>query len=168
MERCAREDPPAAAAEKPMLEAFLDWQRATLLCKLDGLNDEELRRPHEPSGLSLLGIVKHLADVERSWFREVFAGEDLSAEWDPNDRNRYWRIEPQETTDQILAFYQGEVERARAIVREADLNDPARNPGTGQAGLIRRWIVVHMIEETARHVGHADLMREVIDGQTGE
>ncbi len=87
MDRCVREDPPVAASEKPMLAAFLDWQRATLLCKLDGLGDEDLRRPHVPSGLTLLGIAKHRADVERSWFREVFVGEDLTGTRNPDDPN---------------------------------------------------------------------------------
>lgn len=168
MDTCVRNDPPFGGPEKPMLAAFLNWQRATLLCKLDGLSDEDLRRPHVPSGLTLLGLVKHLANVERSWFREVFAGEDLSGTWDPQDPDRYWRIEPEETTDQIVAFYQGEVERARVIVRNADLDDLARSPRPDQPGMTLRWIVMHMIEETARHVGHADLMREAIDGQIGE
>lgn len=168
MERCVRENPPFGGPDKPMLVAFLDWYRVTLLCKIAGLRDEDLRRRHVPSGLTLLGLVKHLADVERSWFREVFKGEDLSAAWNPNDPNQYWRIEPDETTRQVLAFYHGEVECARRIVRDADLDDLARSPQPGQTGLTLRWIVLHMIEETARHVGHADLMREASDGQTGK
>ncbi len=168
MDTCARHDRPFAGPEKPMLEAFLDWQRATLLCKIAGLSDQDLRRRHVPSGLTLLGIVKHLADVERSWFRDVFAGEDLSRTRDPDDPDRYWRIEPDETTDEVVAFYEGEVECARAIVRNADLDDLARSPRPDKPGLTLRWIVLHMIEETARHVGHADLIREAIDGQTGE
>ncbi len=113
MDTCARHDRPFAGPEKPMLEAFLDWQRATLLCKIAGLSDQDLRRRHVPSGLTLLGIVKHLADVERSWFRDVFAGEDLSRTRAPDDPDRYWRIEPDETTDEVVAFYEGEVECAR-------------------------------------------------------
>ena len=169
MENCPRPEPPLAAPEKQTLETFLDWQRATLLCKVDGVGDEDLRRPGTPSGLTLLGLVKHLADVERSWFREVFAGEDLAALWDPEDPQRYWRIEPDETTDEILAFYRDEVARAREITHRAALDDIARGTGAaGQAGYSLRWILLHIIEETARHNGHADLLREAIDGETGE
>ncbi len=104
LEHCSCVSPPPAAPEKEMIEAFLEWQRATLLCKLDGVSDDDLRRPGTPSGLTLLGLVKHLADVERSWFREAFAGESLPGTWDRDDPDRYWRIEPDETTEEILSF----------------------------------------------------------------
>lgn len=168
MEDCAREDPPLAAPEKVMLEAFLNYHRATLLCKVDGVTDEDLRRPGTPSGLTLLGLVKHLADVERSWFREVFAGEDLAHLWSDEDPGRYWRVEPGETSEQILAFYREEVARSREITRGAMLDEVARQPDYQSRGFTLRWIMLHMIEETARHNGHADILREVIDGQTGE
>ncbi len=119
MEDCVREDPPPGAPGKVMLEAWLDYHRATLLCKVDCVSDEDLQRPGTPSGLTLLGLVKHLADLEREWFREVFAGEDLSHLWSDEDPGRYWRIEPGETTEQILAFYWEEVERSRGITRGA-------------------------------------------------
>jgi uncharacterized damage-inducible protein DinB len=149
-----------------MVMAFLDWQRATLLCKLDGLSDEELRRPHDPSGLTLLGIVKHLQGVEAAWFREDFAGEDPHSVTDPLPSASNWTIGPDETTQEVLDGYQREVERSRALTKAADLDDPAKHPGNAP-GLTLRWILVHMIEETARHNGHADLIREAIDGQTG-
>jgi uncharacterized damage-inducible protein DinB len=169
MELCDRIDPPVAGSEKEVLSGFLDFLRATMLCKLDGLSDEEVRRPHEPSGLTLLGIVKHLADVERSWFRDVFRGEDFSERWNDPDPERYWRIEPGETTADILAFYNTEVEQARQIVAAAEMSDVAKAELPPKlAGLQLRWIVTHMIEETGRHCGHADLIREAIDGRTGE
>lgn len=169
MERCARPEPPASGTDKEVLSGFLDFLRATILCKLEGLSDEQLRRPHDPSGLTLLGMVKHLADVERSWFREVFLGEDLSHLWDPDDPGKYWRIEQDETTKSVLAFYNAEVAGARQIVMEAELDAVAAAPPSAALhGLQLRWIVTHMIEETARHCGHADLIREAIDGQTGE
>ncbi|CAA9548760.1 MAG: Protein of unknown function DUF664 [uncultured Thermomicrobiales bacterium] len=168
LQDCPREQPPVAGPEKPMLTAFLDWQRATLLCKIDGVDDAALRRPGTASGVSLLGMVKHLADVERSWFREEFAGEDLAHVWDPNDPDAYWRIDPNETTADVVAFYQGEVTRARRIVEAADLDDVGRGPRAKQEGYTLRWILLHMVEETARHVGHADILREAIDGKTGE
>jgi uncharacterized damage-inducible protein DinB len=168
-----RVDPPSAAPEKQMLETFLDWHRATVLVKIDGLSDEEMRRPGTPSGVSLLGLVKHHAAVERHWFRRIFAGEDVPSVWSRDDADADWRIEPDETTADIVALFNDEVERARAIVRDADLDDVARNAALLRyppepPGLMLRWIVVHMIEETARHNGHADILREAIDGQTGE
>ncbi len=168
MERCERVEPPVAGTEKEMLSGFLDFLRGTIVCKLEGLSDAELRRPHEPSGLTLLGIVKHLADVERGWFREVFAGEARAGVRDPEEEDRFWRIDPGETTAKVLALYEAEVARARDIVRNADMDATASAPGPDLAGLQLRWIVIHMIEETGRHCGHADLIRESIDGQTGE
>ncbi len=168
LDNCARIDPPAAGTEKEMLASFLDWHRSTLRCKLAGLTDEQLRQPHIPSGMSLLGLTKHIADVERSWWRECFAGEDLADLWDPDDPNRYWRIEPDETTADVLAFSDGEAEKARAILAAADLDDLARGADPGQEGLTLRWIAFHMLEELARHNGHADFIRESIDGAVGE
>ena len=169
MEQCERVDPSFAAGEKEMATAFLDWQRATLLCKLQGLTDEELRRRHQPSGLTLLGLAKHLAVVETTWFRLRFAGEEVTNIPVPIDWEAFWRIEPDESTADILTLYSGEVERSRAITAAASLDDEARNADPSRhPGLTLRWILLHMIEETARHIGHADLMREAIDGRTGE
>lgn len=168
MQNCQRIEPPLAGTEHETLFAFLDWQRDTLLCKIHGLSDEQLRMPHHPSGLTLLGLVKHLSDVERSWFREVFAGEDLAALWDDNDPQRYWRVEPHETTAEILDGYRAEVATANTRVSASALVTPVASPRPGEEEMTLRWVVVHMIEETARHVGHADFMREAIDGQTGE
>lgn len=167
LEHCQRTAPPYAAGEKEMVTAFLDWQRATLVCKLDGLTDEEPRRPHVPSGLTLLGIVKHLAAVEMSYFRFDFAGEDPRAIPDIRSYEDYWTIASGESTRDVLNLYQREIERSRAITAAASLDDPARNPPGRAPDLTLRWILLHMIEETARHNGHADLIREAIDGQTG-
>ncbi|HWK80828.1 MAG TPA: DinB family protein [Thermomicrobiales bacterium] len=169
MQDCARTDPPLDGDEKASLLGFLNYQRDTLLCKLAGLDDEQVRRPHVPSGLTLLGLVKHLTDVERSWFRETVGGEDLSSLWDDDDPQRYWRIEPDDTTEGIIAGYREEIARANAIVAAADLNARVRGKVTpSHQALTIRWVVLHMIEETARHLGHADLIRESIDGATGE
>ena len=170
MENCQRTKPPLFGSEKSMMLGFLNWHRDTLLCKVDGLTDEELRRPHDPSGLTMLGLVKHLTDVERSWFREVVAGEDLSALWDDSDPQRYWRIEPHETTAEIIAGYRAEVAAANALLAgdEIGMEEPVHEPRAAAEGMTVRWVVLHMIEETARHNGHADLIREAIDGQTGQ
>ena len=165
-----RRDPPEAAPETDMLPAFLDYHRATLLWKVDGLSEAGLRRPLTPSGLTLLGLVKHLAYVERFWFQDVFAGADVDYPWTDADPNADWRVAGDESAAAILDVYRAQVACSREITVVADLNDPARRPRTRPPGGIQtlRWIVLHMIEETARHNGHADLMREEIDGATGE
>ncbi len=168
LDTCVRVDPPAAGTEKEMLAAFLDWHRATLRCKLAGLTDEQLRIAHDPSGMSLLGLLKHVADVERSWFQEAFLGEDLSHLWDAADPGRYWRIEPEETTTDVVGLADTVAARAREILRDGELEALAVGAGPNQPGLTLRWIAFHMLEEMARHSGHADFLREAIDGVVGE
>ncbi len=162
-----RRDPPHAGPEKATLEAFLDYNRATLLRKVSGLDEEALRRRLVPSETTLLGLVKHLAYVERWWFQAVFAG--LKVELPPREDD--WHFEPDETAQSIFTLFQSEVVISRQIVAGANLDDLAR--GTGEVQRSRqppslRWIMVHMIEETARHNGHADILRELTDGQAGK
>jgi uncharacterized damage-inducible protein DinB len=164
-----RPEPPHAGGEAETLSGFLDFQRATLLWKLEGLDDEQLRRPMVPSGTSLLGIVKHLAYVERGWFQEVWASQEITVPWTREDPDADWRIEPDETTQDILALYEGECDRSREIVAAASsLDEVAEHPRRTGWKMSRRWILTHMLEETARHVGHADILREQLDGATGE
>ena len=164
-----RPEPPSTGGEREMLAGFLDFQRATLLWKLEGLDDEQLRRAMVPSGTSLLGLVKHLAYVERSWFQEVWDGQEVSYPWTKQDPDADWRIEPDETTEDVLALYDGECDRSRAIVAGASsLDELAEHPRQRGWKMSRRWILIHMIEETARHVGHADILREQLDGATWE
>lgn len=152
-----------------MLSAFLDFHRATLLWKLQGLSDEELRRPMVPSGNSLLGIVKHIGYVEDSWFQRGFlGGQGIPVPWTEEDPDADFRIEPDETTQDILDFYRRQVEASREAIRGASPDDPAREPRSQAQHITLRWILLHMIEETARHNGHADILREQIDGATGE
>ena len=160
-----RPEPPLAGPPVELTGAFLDFLRATLLWKIDGLSDDDLRRPLTPSGVCLLGIVKHSAYVERSWFRRVFAAEDVSFPWTETDPDADWRIEPNETTAAIVAFYQDECARSRAIVAGRAWDEVAGREGREQT---LGWIMTHMVEEVARHCGHADILREQIDGQTGE
>lgn len=157
-----RPEPPVAAPPVAMTSAFLDFLRATLLWKVEGVSDADLRRPMVPSGVCLLGIVKHSAYVERWWFRSVFAGEDAQTGWNPDGD---WQIEPDETTAAILTRYRDASERSRAIVAGAAWEDVARRPGRDQT---LGWILTHMVEEVARHCGHADILRELIDGKTGQ
>lgn len=151
-----------------MLEAWLDFHRGVLLWKCEGLAPDDLvRRSAEPSSLSLIGLVRHMAEVERQWFRRRLAGEhgltriyDYSvsedAEFDDVDPTR---------VEADFAAYRAEVERCREVASGHDLDDTGID---GRGALVSlRWIYVHMIEEYARHNGHADLLRERIDGATG-
>jgi Protein of unknown function (DUF664). len=116
-----------------------------------------------PSGTSLLGILKHLAYVERWWFRAVFAGDDVEFPWSDEDPDADWRPEEGGTVSSVLAFYDNECGRSRAVTAAASLEDlaPRHEP------VSLRWILAHMLEETARHAGQADILRELIDGNTG-
>ena len=160
-----REDPPFVAGERDMLDAFLAFQQQTLLLKIDGLSEADLRRSFVPSGTSFLALVKHLAYVHRWWFRAVFAGEQVDIPWQRGDESGDWRIEANDTVASLVAFYQDEVALARAITRAAQPDDIARHPAIRPT---LRWVLTHMVEEVARHNGHADFTRELIDGSTGE
>ena len=160
-----RPEPPYLGDETGTLAGFLDFHRATLLWKIEGLDDEQLRRPMVPSGTSLLGLVKHLAYVERWWFQQVWAGQKVTYPFTDEDPDADWRVEPSETTGEILALYRGECARSREIAAASSLDEVAPHPRGERS---RRWILVHMVEETARHNGHADILREQLDGVTGE
>jgi uncharacterized damage-inducible protein DinB len=162
-----RTEPAFTASEKDMLCGWLDFQRATIVRKVDGLADDDLRRPVVGSGTSLLGIVKHLAFAESYWFGQVFAGEsERLARFEPGDH-----LSPDEATGSVVDRYATACGRSREIVHAADLDDFAHGTVTNRRGpasqFTLRWIVTHMIEETARHAGHADILREQIDGTTG-
>ena len=163
-----REDPPDIAPEREALAAYLDFHRATVLMKLEGLDDEQLRRPMVPSGVCLLGLVKHLAQVEHSWFSRVIArsGEPFlySTREDPDAD---FRIEAGETTESVVASYLSACERSQEIYAATESLDELRRHHRLPIDLDVRSIMIHMIEETARHNGHADIIRELIDGATG-
>ncbi len=151
-----------------MLTVWLDWQRATLMWKCELLDGDALARRAVPSSnLSLLGIVRHMAVVEWSWFERVFLGREVAspvslehdADADFND------LDPSRAMDDV-ALFERQCATSRAVVAAAgSLDEPAAR-ATNEVSL--RWILVHMIEEYARHNGHADLLREAIDGAVGE
>lgn len=151
-----------------MLEAWLEWHRGTLATKCDGLTQDQLReRAAPPSPLSLLGLVRHMAEVESGWFRNCLAGEGAgpayTSEADPDgDFDRVDDADPQAD----LARWREECEHARAVLAGIGSLDD-RGKGRDQEFSVR-WVLVHMIEEYARHNGHADLLRERIDGTTGD
>jgi uncharacterized damage-inducible protein DinB len=152
--------------ERELLTRFLDFQRDTMFWKVSGLTREQLTSPRTPSGLSLLGIVKHLGYVERSWFQRRFMGRDVSIAWRGVEPDADFHIADDESPESVFAFYQAEITEARRIIAATDsLDTVAANP---ERPVTMRWILIHMIEETARHIGQADVMREATDGQTGE
>ena len=136
--------------------------------KVEGLDDDQLRREMVPSKVTMLGLVKHLTAVEHGWFAVRFAqsGEDFMWSTD-DDLDADWRIEADETTEEIVEGYVVMCKRSRSIEATAEsLDDAFDHPQRGRVSL--RWVMLHMIEETARHNGHADIMRELIDGVTGD
>ncbi|MFE3500398.1 DinB family protein [Kitasatospora sp. NPDC059160] len=155
------------ADERATLTSFLDHQRDTLAMKCVGLSTEQLRtRVLEPSALSLLGLVRHLAEVERGWFRNVLNGEDRRGFWKhPNDTSAEWDVETADP-EEAFAVWRRECDHARELVAAAESLDVLGHYGEEAFSL--RWILTHMIEEYARHNGHADLLREHLDGSTGE
>jgi uncharacterized damage-inducible protein DinB len=158
--------PNRVADERDSLTQQLDFHRATLLRKLEGLDGEPLRRPMTASGLSLLGLVKHLAETEHGWFLKIYGGlpePDLFSS--DGDADADFRVGPDETADVVVGQYLRTCERARNVVAAGELDDVVTTPSGAEANL--RAILVHMIQETARHNGHADIIREALDGATG-
>ena len=163
-----RTDPPYAGDELETLTGFLDFLRDTLLWKCAGLTPDQLRlRPLPFTNLSLHGLVRHAADVERFWFRESVAGEDVPRLFSAEDDHDL-DIDPPAEADPVadVEVYKAELARVRAAVagRPLDSTFVSRRGNT----MTVRWVFVHMIEEYARHNGHADLIRQAIDGVVGE
>jgi uncharacterized damage-inducible protein DinB len=161
--------PPLQADERSTLEGWLDFYRATLLGTCEGLSDDQLRTaPVPPSPLTLLGLVQHMAEVERNWFRRVLAGEQVPAIHDPDadvsGPDGGFDLAPDADLATARATWEAEVARARENCAARDLDSTSPFMG-GEVTL--RWICNHMIAEYARHAGHADLLRERIDGTTG-
>ena len=163
-----RHPAPLSASEREMLDGWLDFHRETLLWKCSGLTADQLRRRAvEPSNLSLLGLVRHMTDVERIWFRRRVAGEELPYVYrTETDADAAFENVDATDAEHNLAAYQRELELARAAARTRQLDDTFIHPRRG-APMQVRWVYVHMIEEYARHNGHADMLRERIDGARG-
>jgi len=168
MDMHGRTDPPKSAPATEMVGAFLDFQRETILWKASDLTLEQLAWAYEPSTMSLLGMIKHLAYVERYWFQEILAGESVEYPWTDEDPDADWRIETDEDADAIRALYWREIERSKEITASMSWDEVAKGGEGDRGGTTLGWVLTHMVEETARHVGHADLIRERLDGGTGE
>jgi uncharacterized damage-inducible protein DinB len=176
LDEYGRPEPPLAADEIATLLGFLDFQRATLAWKCRGVDAAGLRATVGASAMTLGGLLKHLALVEDSWFSRSLYGRDRRPPWDAVD----WKADPDwdwqsaadDSPEQLFALWQDAVARSRALVAEAlaegGLERLAQRTWPDGRAASLRWILVHMIEEYARHNGHADLLRESVDGQTGE
>jgi len=160
-----RVDPPYEGDERTLLIAWLEYHRATLARKCDGLTGEQLRtRSVPPSDLSLLGLVRHMAEVENNWFRFWLDGEGPVTRWEGDEDFAVEGASVAEAFD----YWRSECENARRVVAKFGSLDDVGAGQTKGAGISLRWTLQHMIEEYARHNGHADLLREAIDGTTGD
>nr|WP_090274028.1 DinB family protein [Mycolicibacterium komanii]CRL66928.1 hypothetical protein CPGR_00311 [Mycolicibacterium komanii] len=161
--------PPMNADERTTMEGWLDFYRATLAAKCEGLDDEQLRVASvEPSEMTLLGLVQPAAEVERNWFRRVLAGEEAPPIFDttprPKGHDGGFELSPDSSYRKAATLWQNEIGHARTNCATRSLDDTSPFMGS-EVSL--RWIFAHMIAEYARHCGHADLIRERIDGRTG-
>jgi uncharacterized damage-inducible protein DinB len=177
-DQASRVDPPLRADEATTLRTFLDFHRDTFRWKCSGLTQEQLAQAHGPSDMTLGGMMKHLAIVESGWFEETFRGGEPmppfdTVDWDA-DRDWEWHTAQDDSPEELRALFDEAVRRADAIVDAALATDDGldstsvRQSRREGSAFSLRWILVHMIEEYARHNGHADLIREAIDGEKGE
>jgi uncharacterized damage-inducible protein DinB len=165
-----RIEPAALAGVRDMLEAWLDYHRTTLWNKCAGLTDEQPKlRPAPPSALSLLGLLRHMTDAERDWFERDLLGTDMSLVYSSQDD---WDADFKELNsdpvEEVFRRFEEECARSRANLGRYSLDDVASRRRPNGEPVSVRWIVVHMLEESAWHNGHADLLRERIDGLTGD
>ena len=164
-----RIDEPFTGPERPMLEGWLEWHRQTLISKAAGLTPDQLKLAAvEPSNLSLLGLIRHMSEVERSWFRKRSAGDETAGEIYCTDDNPDGDFDDVAGADAERDYgtYLAELDLARKAAADLPLEHEFTTPRGTRMSL--RWVYLHMIEEYARHNGHADLLRERVDGVTGD
>ncbi|MEV4326955.1 DinB family protein [Microbispora rosea] len=155
----------ATADERQVLEAFLDFLRAMVVRKAQGLSEQDVRRRHVPSSTTLAGLVRHLTVVERNWFGRVLTQDQATAPPTEEDAERSFAVGDDDTIESLIAAYERACAESRRIAARLPLDHEV--PHEEIAALSLRWIYIHMIEETARHAGHADILRELTDGATG-
>ncbi|MGW5867618.1 DinB family protein [Streptomyces sp. NPDC055239] len=166
-----RAEPSLTSDERASIEGWLDYHRATLLSKCAGLDDEQLRRaPVASSSLSLMGLVRHLSENERYWFRVIASGENLSEIYCTEEEpERDFNPAEEDTWAEAEATWQAEIAAAREATARFGLDDLSVGKSLHRGKHFNlRWIYTHMIEEYARHNGHADIVRELVDGATGD
>ena len=150
-----------------MLRSILQQNRAIVLWKADGLTDEQARLAPFDSATSVIGILQHLAIVETSWFHEIFAGHEVDFRFDFDvDIDAEWHLNGDETMAGAFSWYDEAVATSNAIIDGAELDDLSAQERGGERFSLR-WVITHMIEETARHAGHVDILRECLDGSLG-
>jgi uncharacterized damage-inducible protein DinB len=158
----------APETERVGLCAFLDMQRDALIDKVRGVSEEDARRAATVSSLSLLSLIKHSAIWERRWFQVIVAGRQFPDEWpeaQSEELDPTFRLTDEDTVESVVAYYREQIAASQEIVSSLDLDSPCAWPDMAQVNL--RYVALHMIEETARHAGHADIIRESIDGSRG-
>jgi uncharacterized damage-inducible protein DinB len=161
-----RPDPDGLGTERESLEGFLDLQRASVVYKATGLSDADAARRLLPSLTTVTGVIQHLADVERSWFRTVMAGEaDVPARWTDEDPDGEFRVTAADRLADVIDDYRAACAESRVVSARFTLEDRC---ATREQRFTLRWIMLHMTEETARHLGHIDILRELLDGVVGE
>jgi uncharacterized damage-inducible protein DinB len=154
--------------ERAGLCEFLDMQREALIGKVQDLSEPDARRPATVSSLSLLSLVKHSAIWERRWFQVIAAGRSFPDEWpevQPEGADPTFHLGEEDTVETVVAYYREQIVASQEILGSFDLSTPCVWPEMAHCNL--RWVALHMIEETARHAGHADIIRETIDGRRG-
>jgi len=162
-----RIDPPDAADERGTLNGFLDYLRASVVYKAQGLSDADAARQVLPSLLTVSGLLRHLADVERWWFRAQLDGQTgIPTRWSSDDPDAEFRVTEQDSLAEIIADYQAACAESRDVAARYGVEDMCK--AEHSAGHNLRWVLVHMVEETGRHCGHLDIIRELLDGVTGE
>ncbi len=160
--------PPLLGDERATLRAFLDFHRATLVLKCEGLTDDQLRRQASPpSTLSLLGLVRHMTEVERTWFRKVIKGEQVGLAYSDTNDYQVAYDASSASREEAFAIWEAEVEESRRIEQEAESLDVKAYQPRWEEWVSLRLVMHHMIHEYARHNGHADLLREAVDGTVG-
>jgi uncharacterized damage-inducible protein DinB len=167
-----RTDPDPAGSETELLTQYLDYQRETILLKTAGLTREQLGQPHPPSNLSLGGLLNHLALVEDTWGQVRFLGLPdrppwADVDWDA-DPDWEFRTAGELTPEELRVRYSEACDRTRELVARASVEQISARPWRDGRHFSLRWMLMHLIEETARHAGHADLLREAVDGEVGE
>lgn len=163
-----RTEPPYRGTEKETLLGFLQFLRETVVLKCSDLDEAQMRSTPTTSSMTLLGMVKHLTIVERYWFQGVFLDADVELPWSEEDPDGDWRTSDDDTAEAALEAYIAECAKSDKIVHDHELDRLASWAMSPEEARSLRWILTHMIEETARHCGHADILREAIDGVTGE
>ncbi|MFD8597327.1 DinB family protein [Kitasatospora sp. NPDC059646] len=167
-----RTDTPPSWDERTQLTTFLDYARATARAKCEGLSAEDARRSPLPGSplMTVCGLISHLRWVEHWWLEAVFLGQELTgplADATDDDPDPEMRTAVDVPLEQLLAEYEEQAERLRRLVAEHDLDAKAERPVRDGRHVDLRWILLHLIEETARHNGHLDIVRELLDGRTG-